>query len=85
MVPETEARLLCWSHVRLGRPEKHTTRTTIVSAFQQISENVILIVFGTSKDLLNCSILTSANSEYINSAPSLAALKQAQYLLCEAS
>jgi hypothetical protein len=41
-------------------------------------------MFDTSKKLFNCSILTSADAEYINSALLRAALKQALRLLCEA-
>jgi hypothetical protein len=40
---------------------RHTTRITIVLAFWQTSENVILIIFGISQKLLICSILTSAS------------------------
>jgi hypothetical protein len=40
-------------------------------------DNAILIMLGTSQELLNCSISTSANAEYKNSALSPAALKQA--------
>jgi hypothetical protein len=65
------------SHLSSGCCEQHTTRSTIVLAFWQIYENAILIMFSTSLELLNCSILTSANAEYENSALSLAALKQA--------
>jgi hypothetical protein len=65
------------SHLSSGRCEQHTTRTTIVLAFWQIYDNAILIVFGTSEELLNCSILTSANAEYKISALPPAALKQA--------
>jgi hypothetical protein len=65
------------SHLSLGRCEQHTTRTTILLAYWQIYDNYILIMFGTSEELFNCSILTSANAEYKNSALSPAALKQA--------
>jgi hypothetical protein len=57
---------------------RHTTRITTVFAFWQTSDNVILIMFGTSWELFNCSILTSVNAEYINSASSLAEVKRAQ-------
>jgi hypothetical protein len=63
-----------------GFHEKHTTRTTIVLDLWQISYNVILIILGTSWELLNWSILTSANAEYIHSPLS----SSAQELLCEA-
>jgi hypothetical protein len=56
---------------------RHTTRISIQLAFWQISDNLILIMFGTIQKLMNCGILTSANAEYINSALSPAALKQA--------
>jgi hypothetical protein len=65
------------SHLSSDRCEQHTTRTTIVLAFWQIYDNAILIMFDTSEELLNCSILTSANAEYKNYALSPAALKQA--------
>jgi hypothetical protein len=64
---------------------RHTTRVTIVLAFWQTSENVILVMFVASWKLMNCSIYILANAEYINFASSAAALKQAHYLLCEAS
>jgi hypothetical protein len=64
---------------------RHTTRITIQLAFWQISDNVILIMFGTTSKLMNCGILTLANAEYINSDLKAAALKQAQDMLCEAS
>jgi hypothetical protein len=73
------------SHLSSGGCEQHTTRTTIVLAFWQIYDNAILIMFSTSQELLNCSILTSANAKYKNSALSPTALKQAPYLLCKAS
>jgi hypothetical protein len=39
----------------LGHCEQHTTRTTIVLAFWQIYDDAILIMFGISSELLNCS------------------------------
>jgi hypothetical protein len=36
------------SHLSSGRCEQHTTRTTIVLAFWQIDNNLILMMFGTS-------------------------------------
>jgi hypothetical protein len=81
-------RRIAYIHVgepRSGRCEKHDTRTTIALAFWKIYDNAILIRFGASSELLNCSIVTSTNAEYKNSALSPAAFKQAPYLLCEAS
>jgi hypothetical protein len=74
-----------WGCVCSNRHGRHTTRFTIQLTFWQISDNVLLIMFGTRQDLLKCSIKTSANAEYKNSALLQAALKQAPYLLCEAS
>jgi hypothetical protein len=65
------------SHLSLGRCEQPTTRTTIALAFWQTYDNAVLIMFGTSSELLSCSILPSANAEYNNSALAPAALKQA--------
>jgi hypothetical protein len=56
------------SHLSSRGREKDTTRTTIVLALWQISDNVILIMFGTSQELFDRCILTLANAEYINSA-----------------
>jgi hypothetical protein len=41
-------------------------------------------MFGSGRSI-NCSILTLANAEHINTALSPAALKHAQLLLCEAA
>jgi hypothetical protein len=53
--PETQVRFesMWGSHLSSGRRD-HTTRTTIVLAFWQISDNVVLTMFG--EELLNCSI-----------------------------
>jgi hypothetical protein len=55
MAPETEAgrseaglNLLGGSHLSLSRRGKHTTGTTIVLAFWQVSDEVIQTMFGTS-------------------------------------
>jgi hypothetical protein len=41
---------------------RHTTRIAIQLAFWRISDNVILIMFGTSKNLMICGILISRRS-----------------------
>jgi hypothetical protein len=54
-----------------------TNRITIVLDLWQTSDNVTHVMFGTSSELLNCSMLTSAKAENLNSALSPTALMQA--------